>query len=124
MAEKQVLEELCSNTHDILQVATKDLPIPAEDQARDVRKMISVFTYSLIKELSCKVDVHEDDIYLQYLMSGSLSAGQARTIVNRTRDEFTKLEFGDECLQVGRDVVKKWQNGEKDIQSYLHNLLP
>ena len=106
-----------------MQVATQDLPIPAEGKARDVRKMISLFTYSLIKELAARVNVHEDDIYLRYLMGGGISPEQARTVVNRTRDEFIKLEFGDACLQAGKDVVKKWQNGEKDIQGYLQNLL-
>ena len=52
MAEIHTLEEICSKTHDILQVATKDLPIPDQSKVRDVRKMISVFTYSIIKELA------------------------------------------------------------------------
>ena len=123
MAEIHLLEEICSQTHDILQVATKDLPIPSDEKARDARKMISVFTYSLIKELSAKVDVHEDDIYLRYLMGGGLSAEQGRTIVKRTRDEFTIREFGADCLLAGKEVVSKWNSGEKDVQHYLHNLL-
>lgn len=123
MAEIHLLEELCSKTHDILQVATQNLPIPAEEKTRDVRKMISVFTYSLIKELSADEEVHEDDIYLRYLMGGGLSAEQGRTIVNRTRDEFTKREFGEACTQAGKEVVKKWLTGDKDIQSHLHTLL-
>jgi len=123
MADIHLLEELCSKTHDILLVATQNLPIPAKEKTRDVRKMISVFTYSLIKELSSDTEVHEDDIYLRYLIGGGLSADQGRTIVNRTRDEFTKREFGEQCLQAGRDVVKKWLAGNKDIQSHLHKLL-
>ena len=55
--------------------------------------MISVFTYSIIKELAKHQDVHEDDIYLRYLMGGGLNAEQANTIVNRTRDEFIQREF-------------------------------
>ncbi len=123
MAEIHILEELCSQTHDILQVATKDLPIPSEEKVRDVRKMISVFTYSLIIELSTDHEVHEDDIYLRYLMGGGLRAEQAHTIVDRTRDEFTKREFGQDCMQAGKEVVKKWRAGDKDIQAYLHDLL-
>jgi len=123
MAEIHLLEEVCSQTHDILQLATKDLPIPADEKARDARKMISVFTYSIIKELSADLDVHEDDIFLRYLMGGGLSAEQGRTIVNRTRDEFTKREFGEACLQAGVDVVSKWNTGNKDIQPYLSKLL-
>ncbi|QMU61045.1 MAG: hypothetical protein GKR92_04745 [Gammaproteobacteria bacterium] len=123
MAEIHLLEELCSKTHDILQVATQNLPIPAQEKTRDVRKMISVFTYSLIKELSADVEVHEDDIYLRYLMGGGLSAEQGRTIVNRTRDEFSKKEYGRECLLAGHDVVKKWLAGDKNIQEHLHALL-
>ncbi len=123
MAEIHLIEELCSDTHDILQIATQDLPIPDEKKIRDVRKMISVFTYSLIKELSADVDVHEDDIYLRYLMGGGLSAAQANIIVARTRDEFTKREFGGACLQAGKEVVEKWKSGDKAIQSYLHKLL-
>jgi hypothetical protein len=84
MAEIHNLENICSKTHEILLIATKDLPIPYEDIARDVRKMISVFTYSVIKELSANENVHEDDIYLRYLMGGGLSAEQGRNIVART----------------------------------------
>ncbi len=104
-------------------MATENLPVPAEDKARDIRKMMSVFTYSLIKELSSDSDVHEDDIYLRYLMGGGLSAAQANIIVARTRDEFTKREFGGACLQAGKEVVEKWKSGDKAIQSYLHKLL-
>lgn len=123
MAEIHLLEEICSETHEILQAATKDLPIPDEAKARDARKMISVFTYSLIKELSAKVDVHEDDVYLRYLMGGGLSAEQGRTVVKRTREEFSGREFGDACVQAGKDVVSKWKAGDKDIQNHLHSLL-
>jgi len=123
MAEIHLLEEICSTTHDILQSATQDLPIPAQDKARDVRKMISVFTYSIIKELSRDVDVHEDDIYLRYLMGGGLNAEQGRNIVDRTRDEFVKREFGASCLQAGIEVVQLWQKGDKGIQPCLHKLL-
>ncbi|NNC67011.1 MAG: hypothetical protein HKN83_03125 [Gammaproteobacteria bacterium] len=123
MAEIHLLEELCSKTHDILQVATQNLPIPAKEKARDVRKIISVFTYSLIKELSRDVDVHEDDIYLRYLMGGGLSAEQGRNIVNRTRDEFTKREFGEKCLQAGKQAVSKWLAGDRNIQSVLRDVL-
>jgi len=123
MAEIHLLEELCSKTHDILQVATKDLPIPAEEKARDVRKMISVFTYSLIKELSTDLDVHEDDIYLRYLMGGGLSAEQGRNIINRTRDEFAQRAFGKACMQASKDVVSKWSAGDKNIQSILKRVL-
>ncbi|MBT8112938.1 MAG: hypothetical protein KJO81_12665 [Gammaproteobacteria bacterium] len=123
MAEIHLLEELCSKTHDILQVATQNLPIPAKEKARDVRKIISVFTYSLIKELSRDVDVHEDDIYLRYLMGGGLSAEQGRNIVNRTRDEFTKREFGEKCLQAGKQAVSKWLAGDRNIQSVLRDML-
>jgi len=123
MAEIHLLEELCSKTHDILQMATQDLPIPAEGKARDVRKMISVFTYSLIKELSADVDVHEDDIYLRYLMGGGLSAEKGRNIINRTRDEFTQRVFGQACMQAGKDAVSKWSAGDKNIQSILKRVL-
>jgi len=123
MAEIHHLEELCSKTHEIFQVATEKLPIPAQEKTRDVRKMISVFTYSVIKELSSATEVHEDDIYLRYLMGGGLSTSQARTIVGRTRDEFSKNEYGEKCLQAGRDVVNKWLAGDKNIQEHLHSLL-
>lgn len=123
MAEIHTLEELCSQTHEILQVATQDLPVPAQEKTRDVRKMVSVFTYSLIKELSSGTDVHEDDVYLRYLMGGGLNTKQAKTVVDRTRDEFTEREFGAVCLHAGKKVVTKWLAGDKNIQSYLHNLL-
>ena len=35
MAEIYSLEEICSKTHEILQVATKDLPIPDSSRVRD-----------------------------------------------------------------------------------------
>ena len=123
MAEIHHLEKLCSKTHEIFQVATEKLPIPAQEKTRDVRKMISVFTYSLIKELSAGTGIHEDDIYLRYLMGGGLSADQARTVVDRTRDEFSKCEYGEKCLQAGRDVVNKWLAGDENIQEHLHTLL-
>ena len=123
MAEIHELEKICSQTHDILQAVTQDLPIPKEDKARDVRKMISVFTYSVIKELSVEHDVHEDDIYLRYLMGGGLSAAQARIIVDRTRDEFTQREFGHNCLSLGKKIANKWIDGNKNIQNALHDLL-
>lgn len=123
MAEIHLLEDICSQTHEILQKATQDLPIPAGNKTRDVRKMMSVFTYGIIKELSADVEVHEDDIYLRYLMGGGLSAEQGRTIVDRTREEFTQREFGEAATQAGRDVVKKWLAGDQDIQANLHDLL-
>jgi hypothetical protein len=123
MAEIHNLENICSKTHEILLIATKDLPIPSEDKVRDARKMISVFTYSVIKELSANEDVHEDDIYLRYLMGGGLSAEQGRNIVKRTRDEFTKREFGEECLQAGKVAVNKWLAGDKTFQSDLRGVL-
>ncbi len=123
MAEIHTLEELCSQTHKIFQVATQDLPVPTQEKARDTRKMVSVFTYSLIKQLSSGTEVHEDDVYLRYLMGGGLNAKQAKTVVDRTRDEFSKREFAKECIQAGKDVVNKWLVDDKNIQSYLHNLL-
>lgn len=123
MAEIHNLENICSKTHEILLIATKDLPIPSEDKAPDARKMISVFTYSVIKELSANEDVHEDDIYLRYLMGGGLSAEQGRNIVKRTRDEFTKREFGEECLQAGKSAANKWLAGDKNFQSNLREVL-
>ncbi|MEM7401085.1 MAG: hypothetical protein AAF304_03960 [Pseudomonadota bacterium] len=123
MAEIHSLEEICSNTHEILQVATKNLPIPDKDRVRDVRKMISVFTYSIIRELAKEQDVHEDDIYLRYLMGGGLSSSQAHAIVNRTRDEFLYREFGDDCMQAGKEVVIRWRAGDDAFQSNLHDLL-
>lgn len=123
MAEIHLLEELCSQTHEILQAATQDLPIPSEEKTRDVRKMMSVFTYGIIQQLSADEEVHEDDIYLRYLMGGGLGAEQGRTVINRTRDEFSKREFGQECLLAGNDVVKKWLDGDKNVKSILHNLL-
>ena len=123
MAEIHELEQICSQTHNILQAVTQDLPIPVEEKVRDVRKMISVFTYSVIKELSVGHDVHEDDIYLRYLMGGGLSTAQARIIVNRTRDEFAQREFGHDCLKLGKDTARKWLEGDKDIQDALHALL-
>lgn len=123
MAEIHELEKICSQTHDILQAATQDLPIPEEEKVRDVRKMMSVFTYSVIKELSVVHDVHEDDIYLRYLMGGGLSAAQARIIVDRTRDEFSQREFGQDCLKIGKDIAHKWLNGDKNIRDALHALL-
>jgi len=123
MPEIHQLEELCSKTHEIFQVATEKLPIPTQEKTRDVRKMISVFTYSLIKELSTGTEVHEDDIYLRYLMGGGLSADQARTIVDRTRDEFSKSKYGEKCLKAGKQAVSKWLAGDKNIQPVLIEVL-
>jgi len=123
MAEIHSLEELCSQTHEILQSVTQDLPIPAEDKARSVRKMISVFTYSVIKELSSDTSVHEDDIYLRYLMGGGLTGEQGRTVINRTREEFVKNDYGEACMQAGKEVVQKWKSGDQDIKTCLHKLL-
>ncbi len=123
MAEIHELEQFCSQTHEILLAATKDLPIPDKDKVRDVRKIISVFTYSVVKELSAGHDVHADDIYLRYLMGGGLNAEQARVIVDRTRDEFTQREFGQDCMLLAKDVIHKWQSGDKDIKDGLHKLL-
>jgi hypothetical protein len=56
-------------------------------------------------------------------MMGGLNSNQANSIVKRTRDEFTKREFGEECLAVGKDVANKWLAGDKNIQSHMKNLL-
>lgn len=122
MAEIHSLEEICSKTHEVLQAATQDLPIPDPAKARDTRKMISVFTYTVIQELANDHDVHEDDIYLRYLMGGGLSADQANTIVARTRDEFSKKGYADDCIQAGKSAVSKWLTGDKTIQSDLHKI--
>ena len=62
-------------------------------------------------------------IYLRYLMGGGLRAEQDRGIVNRTRDEFTKREFGEKCLQSGKQAVSKWLAGDKNIQPVLREIL-
>lgn len=122
MAEIHSLEQLCSKTHDVLQAATQDLPIPDPEKAQDARKMISLFTYSVIKGFAENEKVHEDDIYLRYLMGGGLTAEQANTIVTRTRDEFSELDFAPACIQAGNDAVAKWLSGDKNIQADLHKL--
>ena len=56
-------------------------------------------------------------------MGGGLSADQGRNIVERTRDEFTKREFGEKCLHAGRQAVSKWLAGDKKIQLALREVL-
>ncbi len=123
MAEIHDLEQICSKVHEIMLAVTKGLPIPDKNKARDVRKKISVFTYGVVKELSADHSVHADDVYLRYLMGGGLNAEQAHIIVDRTRDEFTQREFGQECMQLAKDVTHKWQDGNKDIEDALRKLI-
>jgi len=121
--EHQKILELCNHVHSIMQDATRGLPIPDPQNARDARKKLSVFTYGVIHELTENIELDIDEVYGKYLMMGGLNSNQANSIVKRTRDEFTKREFGEECLAVGKDVANKWLAGDKNIQSHMKNLL-
>ena len=101
----------------------ENLPIPAPEKTRDARKKISVFTYGIIVELSKNTALNEDVVYAHYLRMGGLNSEQANTIVTRTREEFIKREFGEDCLQVATHVVQKWQVGDKNFQSWVKQLL-
>ena len=120
--EAKVLE-LCNTVHEILQHATKNLPIPDSQQTRDVRKKISVFTYGVIIELATENKLNQDIVYANYLMMGGLSSKQSNTIVARTRDEFTQREFGEQCILSAKKVVTQWKSGNKNIGSLLEVLL-
>jgi len=52
-----------------------------------------------------------------------LNSNQAGTIVKRTWDEFTKREFGEECLVAGKNAANQWLAGDKNIQSHIIDLL-
>lgn len=119
----QEIGELCNKVHSIMQDATKDLPIPPPNKARDSRKKISVFTYGVISELTAKCAVQKDEVYQKYLIMGGLSLDQAVTIVKQTRDEFAKQEFSEKCLRMGREAVTHWQSGDKNIKPLLEALL-
>ena len=41
--DDQEILDLCNQVHNIMQYATKELPIPAPEKARDARKILSVF---------------------------------------------------------------------------------
>ena len=114
------IQSICNTVHTIMQCATKELLIPAEKEARVVRKKISVFTYGLIAGLSMS---DKDKVFKQYLVMGGLNTEQAEIIVNRTRDEFAKREFGEKCLRTGKDVAVKWLSGDKNIQSLVEEML-
>lgn len=119
----QEIIELCNKVHSIIQDATKDLPIPDPNKARDSRKKLSVFTYGVISELTATRTVHKDEVYQKYLIMGGLSVDQAVTIVKQTRDEFAKQEFSEKCLKTGREAVIHWQSGDKNIKQLLEALL-
>ena len=114
---------LCNVVHNIMQDATKDLPIPAPQNARDARKILSVFTYGIISALSAKNELDKDKVYEKYLMMGGLNTYQADIIVSRTRDEFVKRDFGEKCLISGKNAVNQWTSGDKDIRPLVESLL-
>ncbi len=125
--ENKNLHNVCNTVHTIMQLASKGLLIPAEHEARVVRKKISVFTYGLITELS-KQDNSKDNIdvdlaYAEYLKMGGLDEEQAATVVKRTRDEFSDREFGEKCLHAAKNVIAQWKMGNKEIKPYLEALL-
>ncbi len=123
VSDDQETVEMCNKVHSIMQDATKDLPIPDPNKARDSRKKISVFTYGVISELTATHKVYKDKVYEKYLIMGGLSHDQADSIVRRTRDEFAQQEFGEKCLSSGRKAVIQWQSGDKNIKSLLEALL-
>ena len=59
----QEIVELCNEVHSIMQNATKDLPIPAPNKARDSRKKISVFMYGVISKLTTTQKIEKDEVY-------------------------------------------------------------
>ena len=121
--DDQRMIELCNTVHDVMQDATKDLPIPTPENTRDARKKISVFTYGVISELCIQDQLNKDEVYVKYLMLGGLNLDQANTIVGRTRDEFSKREFGATCLQAGKNATIQWLSGNKDIQPFVEAFL-
>ena len=121
--DDQEILEICNTVHSIMQSATQDLPIPDPKKTRDIRKKISVFTYGVIIELTEKNTLNKDNIYRKYLMMGGLSNEQAKTIVTRTRDEFTQREFGADCLSAAHKAVNQWLAGDKNVQELVVKLL-
>lgn len=119
----QEIVELCNEVHSIMQNATKDLPIPAPNKARDSRKKISVFMYGVISELTATQKIEKDEVYQKYLIMGGLSVDQAVTIVKQTRDVFAKQEFSEKWLRAGREAVIHWQSSDKNIKPLIEALL-
>ncbi|MGI9227569.1 MAG: hypothetical protein ACR2PU_02140 [Gammaproteobacteria bacterium] len=117
------IDLLCNEVHSIMMGATKDLPVPNPKNARDIRKKISVFTYGVISQLADQAEIDKDQVYEKYLVMGGLSTEQASIIVKRTRDEFLKREFGENCMESGKTAVRQWRSGDKNIQSIVEALL-
>ena len=117
------IDLLCNEVHSIMMSATKDLPVPNPKYARDIRKKISVFTYGVISQLTDQAEIDKDQVYEKYLVMGGLSTKQASIIVKRTRNEFLKREFGENCMESGKTAVRQWRSGDKNIQSIVEALL-
>ena len=81
------------------------------------------FTYGIISELTAQTEINKDKVYEKYLVMGGLNVDQADTIVKRTRDEFTKREFGEKSLKSGKTAVVQWLSGDKNIQPLVEALL-
>jgi len=122
-SDQKQIDLLCNEVHSIMMGATKDLSVPDPKNARDIRKKISVFTYGVISQLTDQSEIDKDQVYEKYLIMGGLSAEQADTIVKRTRDEFSKREFGEKCMESGKTAVSQWRSGDKNIQLIVEALL-
>ena len=117
------IDKLCNEVHTIMIDASKNISVPDSRNARDIRKKISVFTYGVITQLTENLEVDIDQVYEKYLTMGGLNRDQAQIIVKRTRDEFSKYDFGNQCMEFGRSAVRQWKSGEKNIQSIIEALL-
>ncbi len=121
MAKNDIVE-IAEKVHAIMQAVTKNLTIPDTKQASFVRKKISVFSYGIFVQLAEEANQDCDQAYSYYLTMGGLDKSQAATIVKRTRDEFSQMEFGEASMELGKAAAKMWNSDDTDLSDITNKL--
>ena len=94
--------EMCDEVHALVDLATRNITPPKDDQAALVRKKMSVFTFGICSVIAERERVDNEELYYQFLLKGGLHSHQARVVVERTRLEFMQNDYGENCFTAGK----------------------
>ena len=102
-----VNDKACDNVHAFIVTATKNIDPESIQDARLVRKKVSVFTYGVCSAVAEQAGIDKDELYYRYLLKGGLATHQARVVVERTSLEFIKKDYAKGCFDAGYQNVMK-----------------
>lgn len=114
MNDTKKLQILCDEVHAILQQATAEFVPPKAADAVLVRRKMLVLTFGVCTALAEQNELDSDELYYQYLRKGGLTSHWSRIVVERARLQYSKLDYGQICMQLGQALVENKQQNESD----------